>query len=64
MRRDRRPIGPCGALPPADDGDGGAREILTLLETRNWRRPIDARLLLGWMVCRFFGAALAIRPID
>ena len=28
-----------------------------------WRRPIDARLLLGWIVCAFFGAALTIRPV-
>jgi hypothetical protein len=45
-------------------GAGGAgKEILELLATWNWRRPIDARLLLGWMVCAFYGAALPIRPV-
>jgi hypothetical protein len=42
---------------------GAASEILVLLQTWNWRRPIDARLLLGWIVCAFFGAALSIRPV-
>ena len=42
---------------------GAAAEILELLATWNWRRPIDARLLLGWIVCALFGAALPIRPV-
>jgi hypothetical protein len=42
---------------------GAAGEILELLKTWNWRRPIDARLLLGWLVCAFYGAALPIRPV-
>jgi hypothetical protein len=52
---------PTPAEPPGDNG--AAREVLTLLETWNWRRPIDARLLLGWIVCAFFGASLSIRPV-
>ncbi|HEX3861481.1 MAG TPA: hypothetical protein VHY35_07290 [Stellaceae bacterium] len=42
---------------------GAAAEILQLLETWNWQRPIDARLLLGWLVCALYGAALPIRPV-
>ena len=44
-------------------GDGATSEILGLLRTWNWRRPIDARLLLGWMVCAMYCAALPIRPV-
>jgi hypothetical protein len=40
-----------------------AVEVLHLLQTWNWRREIDARLLLGWIVCAFLGAALLIRPV-
>lgn len=42
---------------------GAANETLALLQSWNWRRPIDARLLLGWIVCAFWGAALPIRPV-
>lgn len=42
---------------------GAANDILALLATWNWRRPIDARLLLGWLACAFLGAALPIRPV-
>ena len=42
---------------------GAAPEIQALFETWNWRRPIDARLLLGWLVSSFYGAALPIRPV-
>jgi hypothetical protein len=52
-------------IPTAEPGgtSGAASEVLALLQTWNWRRPIDARLLLGLMVCAFYGAALAIRPV-
>jgi hypothetical protein len=43
--------------------NGCAAEILSLFSAWNWRRPIDARLLLGWLVCGFWGAALPIRPV-
>lgn len=57
-----------GIMPPAllaEPGGphGAAAEILALLQTWNWRRPIDARLMLGWIVSGFFGAALPIRPV-
>jgi len=42
---------------------GAGSEVLTLLQTWAWWRPIDARLLLGWLVCAFLGAALPIRPV-
>jgi hypothetical protein len=42
---------------------GAGAEILELLQAWNWRREIDARLLLGWIVCAFWGAALPIRPV-
>jgi hypothetical protein len=42
---------------------GAGAEILALLSTWQWRRPIDARLLLGWIVCALLGAALPIRPV-
>jgi hypothetical protein len=49
---------------PEPSGAGSAAdEVLDLLATWNWRRPIDARLLLGWIVCSFLGAALPIRPV-
>ncbi len=57
-----------GIMKPAPVAEpGGARgagkEALDLLETWNWRRGIDARLLLGWLVCAIYGAALPIRPV-
>lgn len=42
---------------------GPAAEVLDLLQTWNWRREIDARLLLGWIICAFWGAAVSIRPV-
>ena len=42
---------------------GVGAEVLGLLETWQWRRPIDARLMLGLIVCAWFGAALPIRPV-
>jgi len=50
-------------LGEADGRAGAASEIMELLATWNWRRPIDARLLLGWIVCAMWGAALPIRPV-
>jgi hypothetical protein len=47
----------------AGGATGAAAEILALFQTWNWRRPLDARLCLGWVVCAFFGAALPIRPV-
>ena len=42
---------------------GAAAEVLALIETWPWKRPLDARLLLGLIVCGFLGAAIAIRPV-
>ena len=42
---------------------GAGKEALDLLETWQWRRGIDGRLLLGWLICSLYGAALPIRPV-
>lgn len=51
--------------PIAEPGRAGGvgEEALSLFHAWNWRRPIDARLLLGWVGCAFLGAALRWRPI-
>lgn len=51
--------------PAAEPGgaNGAGQQILELLECWNWRRVIDARLLLGLTVCALYGAALVNRPV-
>jgi hypothetical protein len=50
-------------LPEPGGPHGAGAEVLALLETWQWRRKIDARLLLGLIGCGFLGAALPIRPV-
>lgn len=43
-------------------GTGVGREVLEILGAWNWRRPIDAQLLLGWLICSIMAGALDWRP--
>ncbi|ETW10898.1 DNA primase [Roseivivax marinus] len=47
----------------APDVFNGSRELLKLLETWNFQRPFDARLLLGWIVSSYMAGALKVRPL-
>ena len=56
------------ALAPADEDEAPAgteagAELLALLETWNWKREFDARLLLGWIVASMMAGALKVRPL-
>ncbi|MBV8889011.1 MAG: hypothetical protein JO305_05015 [Alphaproteobacteria bacterium] len=58
-----------GIMTPAPLAEpGGERgvgaELLALLQTWQWKRPIDARLKLRLIGCRFLGAALRERPVE
>lgn len=44
-------------------GDNPAAEILAILQTWNWRRKVDALLVLGWICSGLVGGALAQRPV-
>lgn len=59
------PAAPIGMEPakPGTDGRGAASEILTLIESWNFAREIDARLLLGWIVAAMMAGALKVRPL-
>lgn len=45
-----------------DAGMRAAEQVLELFETWNFRRPVDARLLLGWVGAAMIGGALTWRP--
>ncbi|WP_022729763.1 hypothetical protein [Fodinicurvata sediminis] len=48
--------------PPGDTGP--AAQLLTLLQSWNWRRPdCDAHLLMGWIGAAMLGGALKWRPL-
>lgn len=49
---------------PGDPREGAAEaaELFTLLQSWQWAREVDPRLLLGWIVAGFMGGALKIRP--
>lgn len=44
------------------DARDGAKKLLTWFECWPWRRRLDARLLLGWVVASLMGAAIDWRP--
>ena len=45
-----------------DGLNGPAREALALFQTWNWRHPISAVLMLGWVCAAMVGGALKWRP--
>lgn len=45
-----------------DGAAGPAQQLLTLLETWNWKHPIGARLALGWICAAMLSGALKWRP--
>lgn len=56
------------AVAPLEDDEGpdiriAASELLALLETWNFKRDFDGRLLLGWIVAALMAGALKVRPL-
>lgn len=61
------PATPAGPKPhekvQAPETDGPGREIISILETWNWKHPeLDAYLLFGWLSAAYLGGALEWRP--